>query len=234
MSLTYFSRLASLDIPYHTLTDKNIQLAKMLKYLQFRLLCDIVFGMFMIVWFVTRHVFYFMVLWSLHTENPEEIKDGCYWGPTNDLQGPIDPPDKFGHLIQPFLNPVGLVCWNPNIRWSFMITLLGLQVILLLWFVMIIRVAVKVVQGGEAEDSRSDDEDSDEEEVDHHPQEKYTNNHYLASAPFEEDVDAGAITYRRTSPPRKFRKAGGAASGVTLPSDRKELLGRIGCDKGAS
>ena len=206
----------------------------MLKYLHFRLLCDIVFGLFMAVWFMTRHVLYFLVLWSLHSHSAEEIKDGCYWGPTSDLQGPIDAPDTFGHLLQPFLNPVGLVCWNPNIRWSFMFTLLGLQIILLLWFAMIIRVAVKVIRGGEAEDSRSDDEESGEEEVDHHPQEKYANNHFPGSAPFEEDVDAGAITYRRTSPPRKFRKGGGAASGVTIPSDSKELLGRIGCDKGAS
>lgn len=206
----------------------------MLKYLQFRLLCDIVFGLFMAVWFVTRHVFYFLVLWSLHTHSIEEIKDGCYWGPTSGLQGPIDPLDSFGHLLQPFLNPVGLICWSPNIRWSFTFTLLGLQIILLLWFAMIIRVAVKVIQGGEAEDSRSDDEESSDEEVDHHPQEKYADNPFFGSAPFEEDVDAGAITYRRTSPPRKFRKGGGAASGVTIPSDSKELLGRIGCDKGAS
>ena len=206
----------------------------MLKYLQFRLVCDIVFGMFMIVWFVTRHVFYNLVLWSLHTQSPDIIKDGCYWGPTNDLHGPIEPPDQFDHLLQPFLDPVGLVCWSPNIRWSFMVALLGLQVILLLWFVMIIRVAVKVIQGGEAEDSRSDDEESSEDEVDNDLHKQYKHNQFPEAAPFGEEVGAEAITYRRTSPPRKFRKGGGAASGVTIPSDSKEILGRIGCEKGAS
>ncbi|KAL8788143.1 MAG: hypothetical protein Q9195_007451 [Heterodermia aff. obscurata] len=213
--------------------DILLPLAKMLKYLQFRLVCDIVFGMFMIVWFVTRHVFYNLVLWSLHTQSPYIIKDGCYWGPTNDLHGPIEPPDQFDHLLQPFLDPVGLVCWSPNIRWSFMVALLGLQVILLLWFVMIIRVAVKVIQGGEAEDSRSDDEESSEDEIENDSHKQYTRNQFSESTPFGEEVGAEAITYRRTSPPRKFRK-GGAASGVTIPSDSKELLGRIGCEKGAS
>ena len=206
----------------------------MLKYLQFRLICDIIFGLFMVVWLVTRHVFYFMVLWSLHFHSPHIIRDGCYWGSTNDLHGPVDPPDTFGHLLQPFRNPVGLVCWSPNIRWSFMFTLLGLQVILMLWFVMIVRVAIKVLRGGEAEDSRSDDDDSGDEEVDHQIHEKYTNGSVPQAAPFEEDVDAGGITYRRTSPPRRVRKGAAVSSGVTLPSDRKELLGRIGCEKGAS
>ena len=200
----------------------------MLKYLGFRIVCDIVFGLFMVVWFITRHIFYNLVVWSLYSHSPEEIQDGCYWGPTNDLQGPVSPPDRSSHLAQPFLNPVGLVCWNPNIKWAFILTLVGLQVILIMWFGMIIRVATKVIRGGEAEDSRSDDE----EEVDRnelHEREK----HHSNGVPFEEDIGAQSITYRRTSPPRIFRKGGGAASGVTLPHDRKELLGRIGCDKGA-
>ena len=184
----------------------------------------------MVVWFITRHIFFPLVVYSLYADSAMEIEDGCYWGPTNKLHGPIDPPDNFGHLLQPFLNPVGLVCWNPSIKWSFIVMLLGLQVILILWFVMIIRVAVKVIRGGEAEDSRSDDEEDNEKREVHRLEERYPHN----DAPIEEDVGAEAITYRRTSPPKIFRKGGGATSGVTIPSDRKELLGRIGCDKGAS
>ena len=183
----------------------------------------------MVVWFITRHIFYAFVVWSLYAHSAIETK-GCYWGPTSNLQGPIDPPDRFGHLLQPFMNPVGLVCWTPNIKWSFIVTLLALQAILMLWFVMIIKVAVKVVRGGEADDSRSDDEAENEKTEGYHSEEQYSH----SDAPIEEDVGAEAITYRRTSPPRRFRKGGATASGVTLPSDRKELLGRIGCDKGAS
>ena len=210
----------------------------MMKYLQFQLVCDITFGLFIVVWFVTRHVFYFLVLWSLHVDAPRIIRYGCYWGPTENLHGPIEPPDRFGHLLQPFLNPVGLVCWNGKIADSFMATLLALQVILLLWFVMIIRVAVKVIRGGEAEDSRSDDEESSDEEAEPYPSAKSHTNGSIEPLPYEKEVGVEGldlcVSYRRTSPQRNFRKGGGTASGVTIPSDRKELLGRIGCDKKGS
>jgi len=191
----------------------------------------------MVVYLVTRQIFYPLILWSLYTEAPHIIKYGCYWGPTNDLQGPIDPPDHFNHLIQPFLDPVGLVCWNANIASSFMVTLVALQLILLLWFVMIIRVAVKVIKGAEADDSRSDDEassDGEEAEEETYRTAKCDSNGFTEAHPYEEEVGAEAVglTYRKTSPPRKFRKSGSAASGITIPSDSKELLGRIGCDKG--
>lgn len=219
------------------LAANGLKGAKILKYLEIQPACDIVFGSFIVVWLVTRHIFYPLILWSLYTEAPHIIKYGCYWGPTNNLQGPIDRPDRFNHLIQPFLDPVGLVCWNGNIAWSFMVTLLALQVILLLWFVMIIRVAIKVIKGAEAEDSRSDDEassDREEAEEDTYCAVKSDNNGCTDIHPYEEEVGAEAVglAHRKTSPPRKFRKSGSAASGITIPSDSKELLGRIGCDKG--
>lgn len=46
---------------------------------------------------------------------------------------------------------------------GFIFLLLALQVLTLMWFYMIIGVAVKVIKGGQAEDTRSDDEDSEEE-----------------------------------------------------------------------
>ena len=208
----------------------------MLKYLEIQPGCDIAFGTFMVVWLVTRHIFYSLVLWSIYSDLPQEIKYGCYWGPTNDLKGPIDPPDRFSHLLQPFYDPVGLVCWNGGIGWAFLITLLALQVILLLWFVMIIRVAVKVVRGGEAEDSRSDDEDSqeaEEEEKKARHEEKRRSKDSTEDPSHQEAIETEYSTYRRVSPPKRFRKSGGVTSGVALPSDRKELLGRIGCDKGS-
>lgn len=210
----------------------------MLKYLNIQPACDIVFATFMVVWLVTRHIFYSMILWSLQTEAPENIQYGCYWGPSEDLQGPSAIPDGLSHLIQPFLDPVGLVCWDGNIARSFMVTLLALQVILLLWFGMAIRVAVKVIRGSEAEDSRSDDEESseEEEEVEENTHVEQSDSDGSAGAlPYKEDpsADPVSLTYRRASPARKSRKGGPAANGVAIAHDHKELLGRIGCDKGA-
>ncbi len=115
-----------------------------------------------------------------------------------------------------------------------MFTLLALQVILLLWFGMIVRVTLKVFRGGEAVDSRSDDEGEDEEEDDHVQEKKIHEKAFLEEPPLEEEVGLEDINFvnHKTSPNRRFRKGGGAASGVALHSDRKELLGRIGCDKG--
>ena len=48
---------------------------------------------------------------------------------------------------------------------AFIALLATLQAILLLWFAMIVRLAVRVVRGAHAEDDRSDDEDDEEDTV---------------------------------------------------------------------
>lgn len=120
---------------------------------------------------------------------------------------------------------------------SFMVTLLALQVILMIWFVMICRVAAKVIKGGGAEDSRSDDEgeeDEEETEVAKNRERRLIQQ----SEPIEEEVSIDSVNLcvdRGASRNHiRFRKSGGAASGITIPSDTKDLLGRIGCDKSAS
>ncbi|KAL8972953.1 MAG: hypothetical protein Q9183_000254 [Haloplaca sp. 2 TL-2023] len=224
--------------------DLLLPLAKMLKYLHFETACNIAFGAFMLVWFIARHVLYMKVCYSVYAELPKEITYGCYAGSNANLKGPMDVPGDVSHLIQPFTDPQGLVCWDNSIKWAFLIALLALQVILLIWFGMIIRVALKVLKGGEAEDSRSDDEGSDGEEMDDegedcfqqlHSCKTYMDGHPIEVAPLEEEVDADSINLstRKTTTNRKYKKPGSTASGVHLPSDRKELLGRIGCDKGA-
>ncbi|KAL8699276.1 MAG: hypothetical protein Q9201_006101 [Fulgogasparrea decipioides] len=220
-------------------------LLPMLKYLRFQTACDIAFGAFMLVWFVARHVLYLIVCYSVYAEIPKEITYGCYWGSNANLKGPIEVPDDFDHLLQPFRDPEGLVCWDNGIKWAFLTALLALQVILLVWFGMIIRVALKVLKGGEAEDSRSDDEGSEEDEDVGEDEDGFQqtsngraihmNARPIEVPPLEEEVGAESINLvtRKTSQNKRYRKMGSTASGVHLPSDRKELLGRIGCDKGA-
>jgi len=109
--------------------------------------------------------------------------------------------------------------------------LLALQVITLMWFGMIIRVAWKVLNGGSAEDSRSDDEDEEDEAYIESGEKQV----HIELPPLEEEVGVDALNLKgRTSSARRYKKAVSSSSGVTLPghSDRKELLGRIGCDKG--
>lgn len=95
---------------------------------------------------------------------------------------------------------------------------------------MIFQVAVKLVRGGEADDVRSDDE-SEEAEREH---EVFEEEQFL---PYEEEVGVESINLKgRVSnvSRTRYKKSASSATGVSLPghSDRKELLGRIGCDKG--
>lgn len=210
----------------------------MLKYLKYSTACDVAFGIFMVTWFIARHVFYLLVCWSVHTDVPVIIPPGCYSSLTGELVSLGGGPHILRHVLQPFREPGGETCFNDNLRWAFLSLLLALQVITIIWFGMIVRVAYKVIRGSGADDSRSDDEAEAEEdgleglEVDH-----------LASAPaylkyglpLEEEVGVEELHFaRRMSPsPRMYKRSSGRASGISITGhgDRKELLGRIGCDK---
>ncbi|KAN0059965.1 Sphingosine N-acyltransferase lag1 [Thecaphora frezii] len=116
-------------------SDIFLALAKMLKYSGLQTVCDAAFGVFMLSWLVTRHVLYVVVLRSCMVEvSPELVLERTgEW--------------LLGHGMY-----YGLV----SLLW-------GLQVILMMWFAMILRVLYRVLTKAGAVDSRSDDESSDDE-----------------------------------------------------------------------
>lgn len=193
----------------------------------------------MLSWVLARHVLYLTVCWSIYAHIPEIIPAACFTGPQNALVGPHDPAPGYGYLLEPFINPEGTVCFTNEVRWGFLLSLLSLQVLTLLWFGLIVKVAVRVVQGTGADDVRSDDEAEDEEEV-------VEEENLEAEAALtevkddvvyaEEDVGVDQIDLRGWERRHGVRKRAPppSSSGVSLPghhSDRKELLGRIGCEK---
>ena len=103
---------------------------------------------------------------------------------------------------------------------GFLSYLLFLEVIMCMWFALIVKVAVRVLNGSGAEDVRSDDEA--EEEVDGLDE----------SNPIEEEVGAEDIDFEHWERRTGIKKATGSTS-ISLPghSDRKEILNRIGCEK---
>lgn len=241
------------------LADIILPLAKILKYLKFQVLCDGAFVLFMITWFVPRHVFYNMIWWSIYVDFGPDHNYGCFRGPPTNLQGPLPVPNDWDHLIQPFYDPEGLVCMNDQIRWVFLGLLLLLQGILLLWFTMIIKVAWRVIQGGKADDVRSDDEEEESEIEDDGGDSKRFDSlkksvQYIEveDPPIEEEALAEEMYFKSSSPPNKSRNSGSSStrrSGRKTDSygaattavsfrgstgDRKELLGRIGCDHKSS
>jgi len=120
--------------------DVVLPLAKMFKYLENRITCDSLFGLFMVSWFVTRHVLFIRLIHSTMYDLPRKISLG--WEP------------KQGRFM------------TQNVHYSFVVLLVVLQILQLVWFTMVIKVAYKVLIGQGAEDVRTDDEDDeiDEEE----------------------------------------------------------------------
>ncbi|KAK8145495.1 sphingosine N-acyltransferase lag1 [Beauveria asiatica] len=220
----HHTRVGHLILVIMDVVDLFLPAAKCLKYSGFTTACDYAFGLFMISWFAARHVIYMMVCWSVYAHIPQEIQYGCYSGSNANIVGPQDPGDGLGHLFEPYYNSTGRVCFNNNIKWAFLTPLLALQVITIIWFTMIVRVAIKVLRGDGAEDSRSDDEDEEEkmeeEEV------------FIYEEALEEDVGVEALDFKSWERRSGIKRQANSSS-VSLPghSDRKELLGRIGCDK---
>ena len=202
------------------------------------------FGVFMVIWFLTRHLAYLAVCYSIFRDYLNVVTFGCFKGSNANCSGPFPPPEGHGYLLMPFVDPEGLACQTKTTTALFVFMLLFLQGLLVIWFGMIIGVAYRVLSGKGAEDSRSDDEGDDEEdEVDEKEDELPAHATHKplkfieVSALIEEEVgveDLSPSNGKLSRPGRRYKKSGGASSGVTLPHDRKELLGRIGCDKGSS
>lgn len=190
----------------------------------------------MVSWVLARHVFYLTVCWSIYAHTPEIMTVGCYSGPAHNLTGPHPPPAGWGYLLEPLYNPEGNVCYTPTVKWTFLGFLLGLQFLTLLWLVLIVKVAVRVIRGTGADDVRSDDEAAEEQEQveQHHVEEKEEEEG--EDVVYAQEVGADEIDFKgwNKRSGNKKRNGGATTSGVSLPghhSDRKELLGRIGCEK---
>lgn len=104
----------------------------MLRYLELPRACDTAFVTFLVSWFLTRHVGFLLVLYSLWFRYPILRPRWVIWN-TDEL-----------YTIKTY--------------YSFAALLGTLQVIMWMWFITIINVAWSVIQGKPAEDTRSDEE----------------------------------------------------------------------------
>ena len=222
----------------------------MLKYLKYTTACDIAFGVFLVIWLLTRHIAFPIVCWSIIADVPSVMPYGCYDSVSGARVSTTGGSAVLANVLQPFNDPKGLVCFNGNIRWGFLSLLCALQVLTLIWFGMILRVAWGVISGKGVEDSRSDNEESDELEDELEELEDSADDLALlehgeipvkAESHADDAADESKQGARRGSPTAssssggRGRRTRGAArtSAISIPGhgDRKELLGRIGCDK---
>ncbi|KAH7316699.1 TLC domain-containing protein [Stachybotrys elegans] len=223
----HYTRVGNVILVMMDVVDLFFPTAKCLKYTGYHTLCDIMFGLFVVTWIIARHVGYVMVCWSIYADTPNIMPAACFQGTNDNLVGPLEPPAGWTYLLEPFYKLGGNVCYNEKVKWGFLVPLLLLQAITILWFTMIVRVVIKVLRGDSAEDVRSDDEDEVEEadEV----EEDFV---YEEAQPLEEEVGVESLDLKGWER-RSGLKRQASSSGVSLPghSDRKELLGRIGCEK---
>ena len=132
------------------------QAAKILRYMGHQRICDATFGLFLLTWIVARHVLFMRVVWSVYADGLTQSLPGCYNSVTGQMVSPDGGQEIFKNLFQRLLNPGGTVCVHNRIQGYFVGLLLVLQLLTLIWFAMICRVAWRVVHGGGADDSRSD------------------------------------------------------------------------------
>ena len=213
--------------------------AKILKYLAWQKACDAAFALFVIFWFMSRHVAYGAICWSIYAHvNSAIMPYGLYSTETGTKLSDDGGDNIIDNLLQPMLHPdAPTVGFNANIRWLFLGLLLALQCITIAWFVMIIRVVLRVLRGEGADDTRSEAEDNDEEEVSEDPPAQPSAP--LHTMPLAQKEKPRYIEVETTSeelrsyPKRRVsgsskRKSKGISSGLNL-GEHKEILNRIGC-----
>ncbi|KAI8158286.1 Sphingosine N-acyltransferase-like protein [Colletotrichum sp. SAR 10_70] len=198
-------------------------LAKCLKYIGFKKVCDVVFGVFLFVWVCTRHVFYLMVCWSVYYDLPKAVEMPCFRGAPGEIEGPFPAPTEgWSHLLEPFKDPAGTVCFTDGVRRGFLTFLLALEVVICAWSYFIIRVTVRVLKGASAEDVRSDVEEAEETEIE-----------YVMMGAVEKEVGVESIDLKAWEFRHAKKSTGSRITGARLRShsDRKDFLNRIGCEK---
>ncbi|GAM82716.1 hypothetical protein ANO11243_007000 [Dothideomycetidae sp. 11243] len=236
---SYQTKVGHVILVVMDVVDIVLPLAKNLKYAGYPIACDIMFGVFILTWFVTRHIFFPMICWSVYRDIPVVMPGGCYDPSTRMKDSTNGGNEIWRNIVHAYKGGEGPVCFNEVLRLSYLGLLLTLQLLITVWFTMICRVAYGVLSGKGAEDSRSDDEDEGDEEEEEpqpspvrlgkRPAQTRTGSGRL---PKEEEVGVEQLRFvKRTSPPARRTKA--RASGISIPghTDHKELLGRIGCDK---
>ncbi|KAM3086832.1 Sphingosine N-acyltransferase lag1 [Clarireedia jacksonii] len=158
-------------LTHHIITCSLISvtyIAKIMKYLRRETACNAAFGLFVVTWFISRHVMYIKLCWDIYSDvpNPETFRFGCYAGPEYKDVLDISPyaNGRLEYLTWPFKDAGGIICGTTEVKWVFLGMLLALQGLCLIWFGMIVKVIVGILMGKGAEDTRSDDEDEIEDE----------------------------------------------------------------------
>ena len=200
----------------------------MLKYLRYETACNTMFGVFLATWLVSRHGIYVNLCWSIYRDVPRVMPFACYSGDTMKLEEDPTKLSKWRYFV-PFFDQKGTICLDRNIKSIFLGLLLMLQVLSIVWFGMVIKVAFRMLKNGEANDTRSGDEDDGEEDEDEEEEEQEAREVRANGKP-NQPASGKAMASGSEAPSRQpglFQRGG-----IRVPGsrDRKELIGRVGCN----
>lgn len=186
----------------------------------------------MVTWVFTRHYLYNVLWWSIYQNVPEKMPYGCYSRATGEMISNDGSSDYSAYLLAPFQDLNGPIYMNSTIKYIFLAFLFSIQGLSIVWFRLIAKIAYGVVCGSDAEDVRSDEEDEAEvdEEVAPNSSVPLAAKENVSAAPIVNDSAVGLDHHRRTNGSASVR-ARGRGRVPFDQSDRKALLGRIGCDK---
>ncbi|KAL7930293.1 longevity assurance proteins LAG1/LAC1 [Trichoderma chlorosporum] len=242
----HFTSVGNLTLIIMDVVDLVFPLAKCAKYLGYRRLCDCLFGIFVVVWFATRHICFLMVIHSVYYDTYRLVPHFCFKGPMGSLQGPLPQSGEWS-LLEPFHSPQGMICANRSIFIGFFTFLVALQALMVVWSHAILKVAARVLSGKNAEDIRSDDDDEASELEGKDPAE-FENFDYWGRTVFEPKPEpkmllaemekmmaqekerrAQASDGGFSSWEHHHRRSHAISSGLYLPGrgEHKELLNRI-------
>ncbi|KAF4443036.1 sphingosine n-acyltransferase lag1 [Fusarium acutatum] len=195
--------------------DLVFSIAKCLKYMKLQSLCDFMFSAFVVSWVLCRHIAFPMVCWSVYAHSLAITGPNCFIGSGKNIIGPSEvPADGYSYLFEPLIYTNGRVCYDYTIKTLFMSGLLFLEALMLVWFVMIVKLVIRVLRGENAEDTRSDNEEEEYEE----------------SLPIKVEINAEKLQF-----PKKYPSGGRgtvfqSARVTNFSKDRKGCLDRIGCE----
>ncbi|CAL1701061.1 unnamed protein product [Somion occarium] len=127
-----YTRIGCLVMFLMDFSDVFLPLAKMLRYLSFSTLCDLTSVCFVVSWIVTRHALFLLVIKS------------TYWDALR--------------IVPPLWDAERGFYITKSVIMSFNVMLTALQILQLMWFYLICRVAWRVIKGEGAQDERSDSE----------------------------------------------------------------------------
>ncbi len=164
----------------------------------------------------------------------------CYSGATEELETDANKLGSKWRYAEPFFDQKGTICLDSSVKSVFLGLLLMLQVLSIVWFGMIIKVALSLVKGESANDTRSsdedeagDEEDEEDEEDEKGQKEKLKCEEAISNGkPQHPTLDGKARASGSDSPPPRQTSLFQRGTGIRVPGsrDRKELIGRVGCN----